>query len=79
MINIMGIEHVGCGFDFFEFCTPDVVGTMTDDPELSVAGMKDCSELYKLFQCFDKLGLTKREKELIARENFTRVLEKTVG
>ena len=79
MINIMGIEHVGCGYDFFEFCTPDVVGTMTDDPELSVAGMKDCSEIYKLFQCFDKLGLTKREKELIARENFTRVLEKTVG
>ena len=57
-------------------CTPDVVGTMTDDPELSVAGMKDCSEIYKLFQCFDKLGLTKREKELIARENFTRVLER---
>lgn len=30
MIDVMGIDHVGCGFDFFEFIdNPDTMGTMT--------------------------------------------------
>lgn len=31
MINVMGIDHVGCGFDFFEFINDEAMGTMTED------------------------------------------------
>ena len=65
MAEVMGPEHVACGFDFCEFMGPG------ND---SAAGLKDCGEIPNLFRCLRELGMTERELNGIARENFLRVL-----
>lgn len=65
MAEIMGVEHVACGFDFCEFMGPGNEGAR---------GLEDCGEIPDLFDWLERLGMTKREREMIARENFLRVL-----
>lgn len=79
MVDVMGIDHVGCGFDFFEFINQDAMGSMTDTGSPSTAGLRDCSEIPNLFACFEKMGMTKEEMEKIACRNFQSVIQKAVG
>lgn len=71
MAEVMGVEHVGCGFDFCEF-----MGPPDND---GAAGLGDASCIGNLFACLEKLGMSRRERELIARENFLRVFRQVLG
>ena len=80
MIDVMGIDHVGCGFDFFEFIdNPDTMSTMTDTGSPCTKGLANCSEIPNLFACFEKMGMSKEEMEKIARLNFQRVVKDAIG
>ena len=79
MINVMGIDHVGCGFDFFEFINDEAMGTMTEDSSPAAHGMKDASEIPNLFSCFEKMGMTKEEMDKIDRVNFQNLVKRTIG
>ena len=65
MADVMGVEHVACGFDFCEFFGPGNEGA---------AGLEDCSGIPTLFACLEDVGFSERERHMIARENFLRVL-----
>lgn len=65
MVDVMGVEHVGCGFDFCHFMGPG---------NESAQGLEDAGQIKNLFYWLERLGMTERERELIARENFLRVL-----
>lgn len=65
MAEVMGIEHVACGFDFCEFMGPGNEGA---------EGLENCAHIQNLFYWLEQLGMSARERELIARENFLRVL-----
>ena len=65
MADVMGIEHVACGFDFCEFFGPGNEGAQ---------GMEDCSRSGTFLLELEKLGMTARERELVARKNLLRVL-----
>lgn len=65
MMDVMGVEHVACGFDFCEYFGPGNEGAR---------GMEDCSRSGNFFACLEQLGASKRECEMIARENFLRIL-----
>lgn len=71
MAEVMGVEHVCCGFDFCEF--------FPDEGPCSAAGMEDCGKAGTFFDCLAQVGFTERERELIARENFLRVLQAVIG
>jgi membrane dipeptidase len=80
MIDVMGIDHVGCGFDFFEFIeSPDTMGTMTSTGSPSTTGLEDCSKIPNLFACFDRMGMSKADQEKIAYQNFQRVIRDVMG
>ena len=66
MAEVMGVEHVACGFDFCEFFGPGNDGAQ---------GLEDCSGTGNLFFWLERLGMSAREREMIARENFLRVLQ----
>ena len=72
MAEVMGVEHVGCGFDFCEF----LPGGSTAD---NLRDLPDCGAAGWFFQCLEQLGMSGRERELIARGNFLRLLEQVVG
>jgi membrane dipeptidase len=65
MAEVMGVEHVACGFDFCEFFGPGNEGAQ---------GLESCAHIPTLFDQLERFGMSKREREMIARENFLRVL-----
>lgn len=65
MADVMGVEYISCGFDFCEYFGPGNDG---------VRGMEDCSCTGNFFAELEKLGLTKNEQQMIARENLLRLL-----
>ena len=65
MAEVMGVEHVACGFDFCEYFGPGNEGA---------DGLENCSQIRNLFYWLEKLGMNERERNMIARENFLRVL-----
>ena len=67
MAEVMGVEHVACGFDFCEFMGPG------ND---AAAGLEDCGQTPRLFDWLERLGMTAAEREQIARGNFLRILDK---
>ena len=65
LAEVMGVEHVACGFDFCEYFGPGNEGA---------EGLENCSQIHNLFYWLEKLGMNEKEREMIARENFLRVL-----
>jgi len=65
MAEIMGVEHVACGFDFCEYFGPG---------DESAKGIDDCSKTANFFEWLEKLGMEERERRMIARENLLRLL-----
>ena len=72
MAEVMGVEHVGCGFDFCEFLPGG-------SPADNLRDLPDCSGAGRFFQCLEKLGMSSRVRDLIARGNFLSLLERVVG
>lgn len=66
MMDVMGVEHVACGFDFCEYFGPGNEGAR---------GMEDCSQSGNFFACLSQMGVSEREMEMIARENLLRILK----
>ena len=65
MVEVMGVRHVACGFDFCEFMGPGNDGAQ---------GLEDCSGVPGFFRCLEQMGMSSREQEMIARENFLQLL-----
>ncbi len=66
MADVMGIEHVACGFDFCEYMGPGNDGA---------AGLEDCGQVPVLFRCLERLGMSPAERAMIARENLLSIFE----
>jgi len=66
MVEIMGVEHIACGFDFCEFFGPGNEG---------VKGMEDCSCIGNFLDCLKKQDMRENECQLIARENWLYLLK----
>lgn len=64
MAEVMGIEHVACGFDFCEYMGPGNDGA---------AGLEDCGHIPVLFRCLERLGMSQAERAMIARDNLMRI------
>ena len=65
MADVMGVEHVACGFDFCEYFGPGNEGA---------EGLENCSQIHNLFYWLEKLGMNKKERDMVARGNFLRIL-----
>jgi len=70
MAEVMGVEHVCCGFDFCEF--------LPGEGECNAAGLEDCGKAGAFFACLEAQGFTRRERELVARENLLRTLGEAI-
>lgn len=65
MAEVMGAEHVACGFDFCEYMGPGNEG---------VEGMENCAHIQNLFFELERIGFSASERQGIARENLLRLL-----
>ena len=69
MAEVMGAEHVACGFDFCEFMGPGNEGA---------EGLESAAQTGNLFYWLEQLGMSRREREGIARGNLLRVLREVL-
>ena len=66
MAEVMGSEHVACGFDFCEYFGPGYEGC---------EGMEDCGQAQNFIFELERIGFSEAERQAIASENLLRVLE----
>ena len=67
MAEVMGMEHVACGFDFCEFMGPGNDGA---------AGLEDCGCVPNFLRCLERLGMSPAERAMIAKGNLLRIFRK---
>lgn len=65
MAEVMGVEHIVCGFDFCEF--------LGRDPHL-LEGLEDASHLPSFVEELRKAGFSEKEVNMICHENMLRLL-----
>lgn len=76
IVDRIGIDHLGCGFDFCEFLE-DEEGNLPTEQQ-NPYGLTDCSEAQNFFHCLKQLGMTDVEIKKIAHGNFYRVIQQTL-
>lgn len=77
IIDVAGIDHVGCGFDFFEFLPSDPGMFAGDDS--GCEGLEDCTKIDSFFGILRGIGMSKEELDKLAFGNFHRVIKECLG
>ncbi len=75
----IGAEHVGCGFDFFEFLPSETSDSFVHQEVLNTKGLEDCSKVPVFIKKLKEVGFTEKEVEGICYGNFHRVIKKILG
>lgn len=65
MADVMGVEHVACGFDFCHYMGPG---------NESARDIETAAQAESVFCWLERMGMTAAERDLVARGNFLRVL-----
>nr|WP_325233232.1 membrane dipeptidase [uncultured Oscillibacter sp.] len=69
MAEVMGVEHVACGFDFCEF--------MGSPGNEAARGLEDCGHAAAFLNCLERLGMHPAEREMVSRKNLLRIFRET--
>ena len=73
MVNLVGVKHVGIGFDFCEYLHDD-----RDGRDMNPLGLEDASKAQDVIAELRKRGYKEEDIRKIAYENFMRVIENTL-
>lgn len=78
MVNIMGIDHVGFGFDFCDYLDDDTAGSFASDGGVTTAGFEDASKAQEMIKILNQRGYSKEDIEKISYKNFLRVIKEVL-
>lgn len=76
MIDVMGIDHVGCGFDFCDYISNSAGSDFSDG---AITGLEDPSKIPAFFDILRKRGMREDELTKIAYGNFHRIIKEVIG
>ena len=79
MIDVMGIEHVGCGFDFCDYIGNSDDPAGSDFSNGAIKGLEDPSKIPEFFDILRSRGMREDELEKIAYGNFHRIIKEVIG
>lgn len=75
----IGPEHVGFGFDFFEFLSTESMASYSDQDTSYTVGFEDCRKVPYLIELLKKEGFTNDELEMISYKNWHNLIKKVIG
>ena len=75
----IGVEHLGFGFDFFEFLNADFMGSYSDQDDSRLKGMEDCSKVPVMIEKMRKAGFTEKDLEMIGHKNWMNLIANIMG
>jgi membrane dipeptidase len=78
MVAIMGIDHVGFGFDFCDYLSDDTMSSFAENEDLKVKGFENVKRVPDLIKLLYKHGFSKEDVEKISYKNFYEVLKNTL-
>ncbi len=74
MVDVMGIDHVAFGFDFFDYLEGDTTSSFTESEDTGTIGLEDTSKVQNIIKIMEKRGYSDEEIEKISYKNFYRVI-----
>lgn len=74
--NLIGIDKVALGFDFFEYLEGDSTDEFTEEPYKGTKGLEDISKSNNLIEGLKKKGYSKEEIEGLSYKNFINFMDK---
>lgn len=75
----IGVEHIGFGFDFFEFLDYSTANSYATQDSPCTMGLEDCSKVPVLIEKLKIAGFTKKEIDAISFQNFHNLIQKVLG
>lgn len=75
----IGVEHLGFGFDFFEFLSTESMKSYSDQDTSYTVGLEDCSKIPDLLLKMKAAGFTEKELEMISYKNWFSLIQKVLG
>lgn len=75
----IGTDHVGFGFDFFEFLSTDSMSSYSDQDTSFTRGLESCTKVPYLVSLLEKEGFTNDELEAIKYKNWHNLIKKVIG
>ena len=78
IINLIGIDHIALGFDFFQYLEGDTIGSFTENTYTGTIGLEDISKTNNLILKLEERGFTKEDIEKISYKNFLKLMDKVL-
>ncbi|MGE5632318.1 MAG: dipeptidase [Caulobacteraceae bacterium] len=76
--ELVGIDHIGFGFDFCDFLTGDTTGSFQQGETVSSNDIEDATKIPKLIELLQKKGYKTQDIEKIAYKNMERIIKKII-
>ncbi|MCR2044406.1 dipeptidase [Anaerosalibacter massiliensis] len=78
MVEIMGVDHVGFGFDFFDFLENNTTDDFVEGNTIGTLGFENASKTHNLIEEMKNRGYSKEDIEKISYKNFYRIIEELI-
>lgn len=78
MVDIMGIDHVGFGFDFCDYLESDTMSSFAEEESANTKGFEDITKVPLLIEVLKEKGYKKEDINKIAYKNYFRVIKEIV-
>ncbi|MDD4843922.1 MAG: membrane dipeptidase [Anaerotignum sp.] len=75
----IGVEHLGFGFDFFEFLSTDSMKSYSSQETSFTVGLEDCSKVPELLIKMKAAGFTDKELEMVSGGNWLNLIRRVIG
>lgn len=79
MVELMGVDHVGLGFDFFEYLQSNTITSFAQDSYVGTKGFEDVSRSENLINLLKKKGYSEDDIEKISYKNYLRIIGEIMG
>ncbi len=79
IVDLIGIDHVAFGFDFFEYLEEDTSNTFIEDPYRGTPGIEDISKAPNLINKLRERGFSQEDIEKISYKNFLNLMDRIFG
>lgn len=78
IVDLIGIDHVAFGFDFFEYLEEDTSSSFIEDPYKGTQGIEDISKAPNLIRRLSERGFSKEDIEKISYKNFLNLIDRVL-
>ncbi len=78
MVEVMGVEHVGLGFDFAEYLNAETLKHYASTYTYGVKGLEETTKAKNIVYELEKRGYSKEDIDKITYKNFYRVIKEII-